>query len=198
MPSTARVKRWNTWPLACIGTRRGLPLIPGSSCPKRERQQAQRLLDPEPFHHHPWPSRSPTTARPVRIPSSPASSSPATPGTSNGSLPIAGAPTKPSKTSRPGTPAPWSFVVTPSRARCSLEPSLPTVPNRRTASAADRAEEVLQAERRRRSEASDRRVGPTILVILLLLGAVILGQALALRDAHQQLLHERHVAPRAR
>jgi hypothetical protein len=88
--------------------------------------------------------------------------------------------------------------VSPSPARCSFEPSLPAIFSRRSASAADRAEEVLQAERRRRSEASDRRVGPTILVALLLLGAVILGQALALRDAHQQLLHERHLAPRAR
>jgi len=111
---------------------------------------------------------------------------------------MVGTPTKPKKPLRPVTPAPLSFVVTPSPARCSFEPSLPTVPNRRSASAADRAEEVLQAERRRRSEASDRRVGPTILVILLVLGAVILGQALALRDAHQQLLHERHLAPRAR
>jgi hypothetical protein len=96
------------------------------------------------------------------------------------------------------TPAPLSFAVKSSPARFSLEPTLPTVSNRRSACATDRAEEVLQAERRRRSEASDRRVGPTLFAILLLLGAIILGQALALRDAHQQLLHERHVSPRAR
>lgn len=113
---------------------------------------------------------------------------------------MAGMPTKPELPLRPGTQGAPSFTVTTlaTPTETSFEPSLPPIPGRRSASAADRAEEVLQAERRRRSEASDRRVGPTLLVILLLLGAVILGQALALRDAHQQLLHERHVAPRAR
>lgn len=43
-----------------------------------------------------------------------------------------------------------------------------------------------------------RRPGPAIIALLLLLGAVLLSQALILRDANQILLHQRDVVPELR
>jgi hypothetical protein len=58
----------------------------------------------------------------------------------------------------------------------------------------DRAAEILQAERRRR-QTPDRGIGPTVLALLLLVGGLLLSQALILRDANQALIHQRDVAP---
>jgi hypothetical protein len=132
----------------------------------------------------------------VQPPSSLASSGPATPSTPNGSRLTAGAPTTLNKPLKPVTPAALSFAVKPTSAGNSLEPSLPPIHRRRTTLPLDHAASLLQATPR--SETTDSRVGPAILALLLFLGAVILGQALALQDANQQLLHQRHVAPMIR
>jgi hypothetical protein len=110
--------------------------------------------------------------------------------------PTAGAPTTLNKPSRPSSPAPSSFAVTrqsTTPAGRLREPSLPPIHCRRAAAPVDHAA-LLQATPR--SETSDRRVKPAVLALLLLLGAVILGQALALRDARQQRLHKCDVASR--
>lgn len=58
----------------------------------------------------------------------------------------------------------------------------------------DRTTQIHQAQRRP-SEAPDCRIGPAVLAMLLLVGALLLSQALILRDASQILLHQRDVAP---
>jgi hypothetical protein len=98
---------------------------------------------------------------------------------------------------KPVTPAPLFFAVTRSTpTETSFEPSLPPIHRRRPTPPVDHAASLLRATPR--SETTDSRVGPAILALLLFLGAVILGQALALQDANQQLLHQRHVAPMVR
>lgn len=51
---------------------------------------------------------------------------------------------------------------------------------------------------RRCQQAADRGIGPAILSSLLLIGALLLSQALILRDVNQMLIHQRDVAPQLR
>ena len=58
----------------------------------------------------------------------------------------------------------------------------------------DRAPQIDQTQRGP-SEAPDRGIGPAVLAMLLLVGALLFSQALIIRDANQLLLHQRDVAP---
>lgn len=76
----------------------------------------------------------------------------------------------------------------------SFEPTLPPIRSRRPAVSVDRARQIHQTQCRP-SEAPDRGIGPAVLAMLLLVGALLFSQALFLRDASQILLHQRDVAP---
>ncbi len=105
-------------------------------------------------------------------------------------------PAEPEHRLKPRTQDAPSFVVTTSATPTETlhEPSLPPIRSRRTADALDRAAQIHQTQRP--SEAADRPVGPAILAVLMLLGAVLLSHALILRDINQMLIHQREVAPR--
>jgi hypothetical protein len=111
---------------------------------------------------------------------------------------MAGMPAKPEHRLKPRTQDAPSFVVTTSATptETSFEPALPPIRSRRAADALDRAEAIMQAERRRSQATTDSRIGAALVSLMMLLGAVAIAQVLVLRDANQMLIHQREVAPR--
>ena len=74
-----------------------------------------------------------------------------------------------------------------------FEPSLPPISRRRPLVALDRAAQSRQVKRH--NPPAHSGVAPGLVASLLVIAALMISQALILRDANQILLHQRDVAP---
>jgi len=74
----------------------------------------------------------------------------------------------------------------------SIEPSLPPISHRRSAGAALATQRIHPIHHQ---PAPDSGIGTAILATLLLIAALLLSQALIMRDEAQIHLHQRDVAP---